>query len=339
MKYSKKIYENEDQDQGQKQAQGQAQSDEKVKMAKELIKTERNLGTFINKFGSIANDPKVQRFLEAAGDLDKIVSKEVPGIPAISLIPSQQEVGLGNSVADLILNPGWDSTGEKTDNELNLILSDSPVRLTDKNGNLIVVAKCPGTTSDEDKYWVIDGHHRWSKAAVANPNVKLTCMVFEPTENSGLDIIGVLKAFHIANFKIKKQSPTEPLSGANLLACDDNEIIKFLDTPQKFVMDDKGNKYPEKSDNKLKIWKEKKGVEDWNGVTKLLLENRKKLAEARNNAPIDKNSTPTPRNVMPQVADPKATATEFSTPKINVVISESRVIKSYQKFFENWKNK
>jgi hypothetical protein len=324
MKYSKKVYENEDQDQSQEQAQGQ--SDGKVKMAKELIKTERNLGEFINKFGKIANDPKVQRFLEAAGDLDKIVSKEVPGIPAISLIPSQQEVGLGNSVADLILNPNWDSTGEKTDNELNLILSDSPVRLTDKNGNLIVVAKCPGTTSDEDKYWVIDGHHRWSKAAVANPNVKLTCMVFEPTENSGLDIIGVLKAFHIANFKIKEKSPTEPLSGANLLACDDNEIIKFVNDA-------------EKSDNKLKIWKEKKGVEDWNGVTKLLLENRKKLAEARNNAPIDKNSTPTPRNVMPQVADPKSTATEFSTPKINVVISESRVIKSYQKFFENWKNK
>jgi hypothetical protein len=326
MKYSKKIYENEDQDQGQEQAQGQAQSDGKVKMAKELIKTERNLGAFINKFGTIANDPKVQGFLEAAGDLDKIVSKEVPGIPAISLIPSQQEVGLGNSVADLILNPGWDSTGEKTDNELNLILGDSPVRLTDKAGNLIVVAKCPGTTSDEDKYWVIDGHHRWSKAAVANPNVKLTCIVFEPSDKSGLDIIGVLKAFHIANFKIKKQSPTEPLSGANLLACDDNEIKKFVNNA-------------EKSDNKLKIWKEKKGVEDWNGVIELLLQNRKKLAEARNNAPIDKNSTPTPRNVMPQVADPKATATEFSTPKINVVISESRVIKSYQKFFENWKNK
>jgi hypothetical protein len=65
MKYPKKIYENEDQDQDQKQAQGQAQSDEKVKMAKELIKTERNLGEFINKFGKIANDPKVQRFLEA----------------------------------------------------------------------------------------------------------------------------------------------------------------------------------------------------------------------------------------------------------------------------------
>jgi hypothetical protein len=326
MKYTKKIYENEDQDQDQKQAQGQAQSDEKVKMAKELIKTERNLGTFINKFGSIANDPKVQRFLEAAGDLDKIVSEEAV-ITAISLIPSQQEVGLGNSVADLILNPSWDSTGDKTDNELNLILGDSPVRLTDKNKNLIVVAKCPGTTSDEDKYWVIDGHHRWSRAAVANPGVKLTCIVFEPAENSGLDIIGVLKAFHIANFKIKKESPTEPLSGANLLACDDNEIKNFINDS-------------EKSDNKLKIWKEKRKVEDWKGVTSIILENRKKLADIRNAAPIDKSSTPTPRNVMPQVADPKTTATEFKTPKINVVISESdRIIKSYQKFFENWKNK
>jgi len=326
MKYSKKIYENEDQDQSQEQAQGQAQSDGNVKMAKELIKTERNLGEFINKFGKIANDPKVKRFLEATDDLDKIVSEVPPdGILAISLIPSQQEVGLGNSVADLILNPGYDSTGKKTDNELNLILGDSPVRLTDKNENLIVVAKCPGTTSDEDKYWVIDGHHRWSKAAVANPDVKLICQVFKPAENSGLDIIGVLKAFHLANFKIKNASPTEPLSGANLLNCGDDEIIKFVNDA-------------EKSDNKLKIWKEKKGVEDWNGVTELLLENREKLVQARKNASIKSENDPTPRDVMPQVTDPKKTNQLFNEPLINVVVSESRIIKSYQKFFESWKS-
>jgi hypothetical protein len=327
MKYSKRFYENQEQVQAQSQVQGQesqGQSDEKVELAKDLIKNQKNLATFIQKFGTIANDEKVQKFLEAAEDLDKIKSKEVPGIPAVSLIPSQQEVGLGNSVADLISNPGWDSTGEKTDKELELILGDTPVKLTDKGGNLIVVAKCPGTTSDEDKFWVIDGHHRWSKAAVANPNVKLTCIVFEPAEGSGLDIIGVLKAFHIANFKIKKESPTEPLSGDNLLNCEDQKIKDFVNNT-------------EKSEKKLEIWKNKKGVSDWNGVTEMLLDNRTKLADARKSAPIKSEETPTPRTSMPQVGDTQKVKTELGTPKINVHV-ESRIIKTYEKFMQNWEN-
>jgi hypothetical protein len=315
MKYSKKFYENQEQG-------SQVQSD-KVELAKDLIKNQKNLATFIQKFGAIANDEKVQKFLEATGDLDKITSKETPGIPAVSLIPSQQEVGLGNSVADLISNPEWDSTGEKTDKELELILGDTPVKLTDKGGNLIVVAKCPGTTSDEDKFWVIDGHHRWSKAAVANPDVKLTCIVFEPSEGSGLDIIGVLKAFHIANFKIKKESPTEPLSGDNLLNCEDKKIEDFLNNTKK-------------SEKKLEIWKNKKDVSDWNGVTKILLENRKKLANARNNAPIKSDQTPTPRTSMPQVGDTQKVKKELETPKINIHV-ESHIIKTYEKFIQNWK--
>jgi hypothetical protein len=312
-----KIYEKE----GQIEAQNSSDS---VSQAKQLIKSERNLGNFIKKFGTIAKDSKVAKFLEAADDLDKIVSKEVDGISAISLIPSQQEVGLGNSVADLISNPKkWDPTGVKTDSELTSILGNQPVRLTDKAGNLIVVAKCPGTNSKEDKYWIIDGHHRWSKAAVANPDVKLTCIVFEPSPESDLDIIGVLKAFHIANFKIKGESPTEPLSGENLLSCSDDEIKKFVNES-------------EKTDNKLKIWKEKVQVSDWNEVTDLLISNRGKLAEARKKAPINSQETPTPRTVMPQVSNSKATANEFGKPAINVVVGES---KKWIKTFEQFRNK
>ena len=303
------------------EAQKQNSSPE-VQTAKELIKSENNLATFLAKFGTVVKDEKVQRFLEQAGSLDKITSKEEP-LLAIDLIPSQQEVGLGNSVADLISNPKWDRTGQ-TDSDLGLILGDAPVRLTDKNGNLIVVAKCPGTTSEEDKYWVIDGHHRWSKAAVANPNVKLTCLVFQPAEGSDLDIIGVLKAFHIANFKLKGESPTEPLSGANLLNCEDKVIEDYVNTT-------------EKSEKKLEIWKNKKQTNDWQGVTKVLLENRKKLKDTRDNAPIDSNSTPTPRTSMPQVGNTKIVKTAFETPKINVHV-ESHIIKKYEKFMQNWKD-
>jgi len=325
MKKFRKINEAEVQDTEQpspeQKSQGQVKSD-KVETAKELIKSEKNLATFLAKFGSVANDEKVQRFLEVTGGLDKITSKEEPGIAAVNLIPSQQEVGLGNSVADLISNPKYDSTGEKTDSELELILGDASVKLTDKGGNLIVVAKCPGTTSKEDKYWIIDGHHRWSKAAVANPNVKLTCLVFQPAEGSNLDIIGVLKAFHIANFKIKGESPTEPLSGDNLLNCEDKKIEDFVNNT-------------EKSEKKLQVWKNKTEATDWKGVTKILLENRKKLADARNKAPID-STTPTPRTSMPQVGDSTKVKSEFETPKVNIHM-ESRIIKTYEKFIQNWK--
>ena len=333
MKKFRKINEAEVQETEQTQKpspeqKSQVQSDKEVELAKELIKSETNLATFLAKFGTIAKDEKVQKFLEAAGDLDKITSNIEDGITAVSLIPSQQEVGLGNSVSDLIRKPNpsdpkeWDPTGEKTDSELELILGDASVKLTDKGGNLIVVAKCPGTKSEEGKYWIIDGHHRWSKAAVANPNVKLTCLVFQPAEGSDLDIIGVLKAFHIANFKIKGESPTEPLSGDNLLNCEDKKIEDFVNNT-------------EKSEKKLEIWKKKAKAEDWKGVTKILLENRKKLADARNNAPID-STTPTPRTSMPQVGDSKKVKSEFETPKINVHM-ESHIIKTYEKFMQNWK--
>jgi len=299
----------------------QAQSD-KIQMAKNLIKSEKNLANFLSKFGSIAKDEKVQRFLEVTGDLDKITSKEEQGISAVNLIPSQQEVGLGNSVKDLISNPEWDKTGEKSDKELELILGDQSVKLTDKGGNLIVVAKCPGTTSKEDVYWIIDGHHRWSKAAVANPNVKLTCLVFQPAEGSNLDIIGVLKAFHIANFKIKGESPTEPLSGDNLLNCEGKKIEDFVNNT-------------EKSEKKLQVWKNKTEATDWKGVTKILLRNREILASARKSAPID-STTPTPRTSMPQVGDSTKVKSEFETPKVNIHM-ESRIMKTYEKFMQNFK--
>ena len=64
MKKFRKINEAEVQDTEQpspeQKSQGQVKSD-KVETAKELIKSEKNLATFLAKFGSVANDEKVQR--------------------------------------------------------------------------------------------------------------------------------------------------------------------------------------------------------------------------------------------------------------------------------------
>jgi hypothetical protein len=92
----------------------------------------------------------------------------------------------------------------------------------------------------------------------------------------------------------------------------------------------------EKADNKFKIWKEKVQVSDWNEVTDLLISNRGKLAEARKKAPINSQETPTPRTVMPQVSNSKATANEFGKPAIKVVVGESKKwIKTFEQFILN----
>jgi hypothetical protein len=319
------------------ESQVEKDSSDPVSVAKQLMKNERNLGVFLKKFGTIANDPKVQIFLEQVDDLDKI-NASTSFIKAIDLIPSQQEVGLGNSVKDLISAGTYDDT--QTDNELEALLRGGRVTLLDKAKNLIVVTRCPGTDGGESKTWVIDGHHRWSKACVANPKVELECIVFDPVVD--FDIIEVLKAFHIALFKTKGESTTEQLIGENLFTCSDQIIRDYVVNTEN------------KSEEKLKIWTkyissdppqiqkevvnessevESDGANLWEKVIDTLIENRETITQVRNENSLDSSEYPTPRTVMPQVTNSNRLKDDFPNKRINIH-TEGRIIKNFNNFFE-----
>jgi hypothetical protein len=319
------IQQNISQDKPQKETQSQIQSDPNVKQAKNLIKNENNLKKFIDQFKTISQDEKVKAFLSNTNELDKITWNQQL-VSALSLIPSQQEVGMSNSIKDLITKT-YD-INKQTD-ELEIILKGDDVLLGDKSGPVpIVAALCPGPKGGNDVFWVIDGHHRWSKISIANPAAKIQCLVFKP--ESDLDIIGVLKAFHLALFKIKNSSPTEELSGENLLKVDDNTLTNFV---KQKVEEDK-----ESSDKLLEIWK-KYGKESWDNIVELFLKNKSAIQNARNRAPIDPATDPTPRIVMPQVGDIVGNLkSDFPAPKINIHV-ESRYIKTFESFVENRKKR
>ena len=93
----------------------------------------------------------------AAGDDVVKVEKEFKDIPAQNMWPIQSEIWL-NLVLDNIAKYG-------------LVKKGSPALGSDKN--LIIVVK----PSADEKYYILDGHHRWMQTMLSDPNLSLRVMV------------------------------------------------------------------------------------------------------------------------------------------------------------------
>jgi hypothetical protein len=174
---------------------------------------------FVDKYGKEFSDPKFHAFISAGlGDKINDESFKVTQVSPLvtTLIPTQNEIGFGNSLNDLIKKEYNESVQLV---ELDNMLNGKNVKLKAKTGEVPIVIF-------NGKY-IIDGHHRWSKIYCANKTATVFCLNFESPVLKN-DPSMALKAFHLAIAKMLRNSPTENKSGKNLFDSNRNEIYQYI---------------------------------------------------------------------------------------------------------------
>lgn len=202
---------------------------------------------FVQKFKTIASDPKVQAVLKAGltdgNPNDEKVSHSPGSIKVLNLIPTQSEIGFDQSIENI---------------------------LTDRYGSLDSIlsgkADVGGPIVTYNSKYIIDGHHRWSQVFAANPAASM--------EN--LDIKGklkptdILKIVHASIAAKVGEVPSANPKGIN--------ILKGINKKQ--VDDAVESKLTPKA---KAIWK-KHGFADNEAISKHIFGNLRKLI--RQNKPI-----------------------------------------------------
>jgi len=165
--------------------------------------------SFVTRFKSIASDPKVQSLIHAGltdgKPTDEAISFSTKNLAVSDLFPTQNEIGRDESIMNILTDKF---------NNLDTML----------NGN----AKFPNPIVTLNGKFIIDGHHRWSQAYVANPKTKI--MSFDM--KASITPLDALKAVHIAIAADTKDVPTVPKKGINLFSVQEKVVkdlvIKYL---------------------------------------------------------------------------------------------------------------
>jgi len=153
----------------------------------------------------ICNDPKLYALLSAgfgSGDLAQVkMSSSKTSIPVRALLPSQNEIGLENSL-------DYPLTAGNVDNYFS-----NPVTI-----------KAPIVTFN--KTWIIDGHHRWSQLLIANPEADITAINFNYNKISPLQCLRDTQgAIAVAT----KDVPSAKVSSHNLYAVSEKELREYIE--------------------------------------------------------------------------------------------------------------
>jgi len=219
------------------------------------------LDSFVQKFKSISSDAKVQSVINAGltdgKPQDEKISFTSKMLPAKNLIPTQNEIGQNESLVN-ILNDKYNSLQSFLDGSANF---SSP----------IVVLN--------DKY-IIDGHHRWSQAYIANPDV----MIPTYSMTSDLSPEKALKAVHIAIAADTQELPLSSAKGINLYSAGKDAIVKSVN-----------DNLTEKS---IKLYQKYGAGKDANEISSYIWKNVQSMQQ--NNKPV--SGAPS-RGSMPQTGD------------------------------------
>jgi hypothetical protein len=163
------------------------------------------LNVFVDKFKNIASDPKVQSVIRAGltdgKPSDEIIRFSSKNIPAKELIPTQNEIGVEESMVGILNN---------------------------KYGNLDSifngVAKFNSPIVTLNGKYIIDGHHRWSQAYLANPEVKIPSYDMKAT----IEPLQALKSVHVAIAADTKELPLSSAKGINLYRMKRQDVLKYV---------------------------------------------------------------------------------------------------------------
>lgn len=270
---------------------------------------------FHSKYKDIVSDKKVKTFISAGiEDRDSIEKFKVEPLTLKLydggkrvLIPTQNEIGFGNSLNDII-------SGQYA-SELSTIMNGTNVLLGSPAGTIPLITFAGR--------YIIDGHHRWSKICCANPNATVQCLNFTNSE-LGEDPQLALKAFHLAIATNKGSMPTEPLRPPNLIESSPEAVKSYVEKKLEPAFLEIYNKYKEKI---------KTGVDT--------LTNKDVAEYIARNAQVliigQKSATETPRLAMPQVDKPAQDAlttgkTNFAADKLTENAFES-TFKKYRDLY------
>lgn len=159
------------------------------------------LKAFTSKFKDIASDPKVQSVIRAGvtdgRPNDEKVTFSSKKISAKQLLPTQSEIGQNESLLSIL---------DDKYNSLDSFL----------NGE----AKFNAPIVTLNSRFIIDGHHRWSQAFIANPEVKVP--VYDMTAT--ISPVQALKATHLAVAADMGELPLSSAKGINLYSAKEVDI-------------------------------------------------------------------------------------------------------------------
>ena len=168
------LYESEDKVDDKKVAKMQK------KILELLIQKEGNLSNFVNQLNKILlsankqdNSKEWLLAIKALFDGDKenikanidTIDFEDPkygSIPVSKLFPTQSEIDIQNSIKHWVAHP-----------------ENLPNIWKDKDFGHNFGVPVLVYTTDGSKYWIIDGHHRWSQVALLNPEGAVHCMLMK----------------------------------------------------------------------------------------------------------------------------------------------------------------
>lgn len=159
------------------------------------------LKAFASKFKDIANDPKVQSVIRAGvtdgRPNDEKITFTSKKLSAKQLLPTQNEIGQNESLLS-ILDDKYNSLDSFFNGEAKF---NSPIVTLNSK-------------------FIIDGHHRWSQAYIANPNVKVP--VYDMTATISPE--QALKATHLAIAADMGELPLSAAKGINLYSSKEVDI-------------------------------------------------------------------------------------------------------------------
>lgn len=207
------------------------------------------------------------------GEFSKDVTVQKGSIPVKLLHPTQQEIDVNNSLYyPLNKNPkGPPSVVDILNGGQSFTINKSP----------IIVYKHDG------KYYIIDGHHRWSQIFLLNPKAKMNIILFSAPKGTDETPVEMLRDFQLV---IKAITGKVKVSDAN----SKYNVYKMSDEAIKnFVLN-------VTTDEALDLWKSFKGQENATKETiaDYIVKTSNQLKE--NNGPAE--GAPR-RNVMPQTDD------------------------------------
>lgn len=234
----------------------------------DLIKNVSNYEDFVARLGKLAQDPKVQAFLNAGtGDgnqSDDKFTATTKAIPVKNLRPTQNEIDVEGSLK-------WPLT--KTDSLKNCLQKGA------------VTIKAPVVTYNGE--FIIDGHHRWSQLYSMNKEGVLNCIDLSGPKLKPIDVLKVVQLAIAAELgRIDSATVKE---GNNLLKLDGNAVAKFVTSTI--------------TEDCVKVFNSMKGA----ALGKLDKNNIAGKVIVPNVMEMQKTSQPVPgapkRNVMPQTDD------------------------------------
>lgn len=248
-----------------------------------------NYVQFVQQLGQHINDPKVQNLLNAGREDgnpdDEKVKFQMLDLPVRQLLPTQNEIGLENS--------------------LKFPLAKKPQNVARYlNGGVLTVGNGKIVTAGGGKY-VIDGHHRWSEVYCINPDASIAAVdmsnLSDPTQ--ALKVAQMSVAATTGNVKIERAS------GGNMLTMSREQIKQYV---LKTCSQASAQAFQENQNNQRWLQYRQKHQDLMEAIAEFITDNCMTLQQ--NNQPV---VNAPPRDFMPQTGDALGWATKLGQGKIN----------------------